>query len=220
MKVQAPRTEAELMQRAEALAGMSLAEIAQPLFWAVPPDLRRHKGWIGQLIEAALGATAGSRAQPDFPQLGIEMKTLPLDARGEPRESTFVCTAPLDGSLARTWEESWLRRKLSRVLWVPILGEGPPGERRVARPLLWSPSPEEEAQLQADWTELTDLIGTGAFWEIDGRRGHVLQLRPKAASAESHTWTLDEEGNPIAEHPRGFYLRTRFTRALVERYYF
>lgn len=181
----------------------------------MPPDLRRNKGWIGNLLETALGATAGSRPEPDFPELGVEMKTLPVDARGKPRESTYVCVAPLDGSLARTWEDAWVRHKLARVLWVPIVGDGPPGDRIIGAPILWSPSAEEEAILQADWETLTEAIALGETWQLEGTRGRALQLRPKAAHAREMTWVLDDEGEWAQVNPRGFYLRPAFTGAIL-----
>ena len=47
------------------------------------------------LLETALGATAGSKAEQDFSHLGIELKTLPINAEGFPLETTFVSLAPL-----------------------------------------------------------------------------------------------------------------------------
>ncbi len=216
-----PTDEAELLARADALAGLPLARLAARYGLRAPPDLRRDKGWIGLLVETALGATASSRAEPDFPHLGVELKTLPVRADGRPHESTYVCTAPLDGSLAARWEDAWVRHKLARVLWVPIVGEPgtAPGERVVGAPLLWSPSPEEEATLRADWEALTESLALGELWQIDARKGEALQLRPKAARADDHTWTIDADGEWAAANPRGFYLRARFTRALLARHY-
>jgi DNA mismatch repair protein MutH len=186
----------------------------------VPVDLRRSKGWVGQLLERYLGASAGSRAEPDFPYLGIELKSVPVDRSGRPRESTYVCTAPLDGSLAGTWQDSWARRKLQRVLWMPVVGEGamPVAERLVGAALLWSPSDQEEAQLCRDWEELAELIQTGDLARLDAHTGEVLQLRPKAASSKSLTWMLDEDANWIQVNPRGFYLRRSFTTDLLARH--
>ncbi len=208
-----------LMARALALAGHPLRTVADRVDMPVPPHLRRHKGWVGQLLETALGATAGSRAEPDFPHLGIELKTLPVTPDGRPRESTFVCTAPLDGSIAATWEDSWVRRKLSQVLWVPILTPdgSAPGDRRVGAPILWRPDPEEAAQLAADWTSLAEHIALGHLHQLHARHGVALQLRPKAADAATTTWVLDEEGETVRENPRGFYLRPSFTAAVLAR---
>src|SRR6185295_12263284 len=98
-------------------------------------------------VERALGATAGSRALPDFPELGIELKTLPVDASGAPLESTFVCTIPLTEIGDVEWADSRVRRKLVRVLWVPVEGERalPVGVRRIAQPLLYALTDADEA---------------------------------------------------------------------------
>jgi len=212
-----PRSEAELIARADAMAGRTLGWVAAQHLVAVPPDLRRAKGWIGQLLELVLGATASSRALPDFPHLGVELKTIPVDARGRPSEGTFVCTARLAPDAIGAWGDSWVRAKLSRVLWVPIVGAGPPAGRTVGTGVLWTPNPSEQAQLRADWDELAALVAEGQLWQIDGRRGKVLQLRPKGADRHSAAWALDEGGDWVKETPRGFYLRPAFTGAILTR---
>ena len=59
-------TEAELLEKAQWLAGFTLGDIAAFLQMPVPPDLKRNKGWVGQLIEVELGAKAGSKPEQDF----------------------------------------------------------------------------------------------------------------------------------------------------------
>lgn len=212
-----PTDEAALLFRATSLAGRRLQELAKVLDTPVPPDLKRNKGWIGTVLEAALGASASNRPVPDFEGLGIELKTLPLDEQGRVRETTFVTSVPLDGSLASTWEASRVREKLAAVLWIPIVGSGLPGERLIGQGVLWRPNPEEEAALRADWEELTGLLALGQHWEVDARRGRILQLRPKAATSSTLTWTLGEEGDWVQTGPLGFYLRTHFTRSILEK---
>lgn len=213
-----PRTEAELLGRARALAGRTLGWIAEQHVVHVPADLKRAKGWAGQLLEIALGATASSRPVPDFPHLGIEMKSIPIDEWGVPREGTYVCTAPLTlADLGSSWEDSWVRHKLARVLWVPLTGEGPVADRRVGSPVMWSPTSDEEALLRQDWEAFAHLVAMGELWQVHGRRGKVLQLRPKAADRHATTWALDEGGDWVQALPRGFYLRPAFTGAILAR---
>lgn len=111
-----------MLARAYAMAGFTLAQLAATAGIAVPADLRRDKGWVGQLIEWQLGASAGSKPEQDFPDLGIELKTIPIDPQGKPLETTFVCVAPLIGVSGQQWEQSNVRNKLSRVLWIPVEG--------------------------------------------------------------------------------------------------
>ncbi|MGL5293597.1 MAG: DNA mismatch repair endonuclease MutH [Aeromonas sp.] len=216
-----PQSEQELLSRAYAMAGFTLAQLAGTVGVTVPQDLRRDKGWVGQLIERLLGASAGSKPEQDFPHLGIELKTIPIDRQGKPLETTFVCVAPLIGVSGQCWEQSNVRNKLSRVLWIPIEGSRdiPIGERRVGMPLMWSPNDEEDRLLRQDWEELMDMIVLGEVEQINARHGQVMQLRPKAANNKALTRAIGRTGQPIMTLPRGFYLKIDFTHGLLQRYF-
>lgn len=216
-----PSTIEELLGRAEALAGLRLAELAARFDVPVPPDLRRAKGFVGGLVERALGATAGSRALPDFPELHVELKTLPVDRNGAPVESTFVCTIPLTEIGEVEWADSRVRRKLSQVLWMPVEGEReiPVGERRLGQALLYRLTEDDELLLRADWEELAGFIGRGHVEALTGHLGKVLQIRPKAAHSRARRLGFDADGAPFAALPRGFYLRPAFTHSLLRRHF-
>jgi DNA mismatch repair protein MutH len=217
----APATEAELVARARGLAGVRLDELAARLGRPVPPDLRRAKGFVGQLVELGLGATSSSRAGPDFAELGIELKTLPVDRGGRPVESTFVCTISLCDVGDIEWEHSPVRAKLARVLFVPVEGERerPVAERRLGSPLCWSPSAEDERDLKFDWDELAGRIGRGDVEGLTGHLGRYLQVRPKAADSHARRRALDADGVAFQALPRGFYLRAAFTARIVAAHY-
>ncbi len=216
-----PISEEELLQRAHQLAGEPLQTLAARLNLPVPDNLKRDKGWVGMLLELHLGASAGSKAEQDFAHLGIELKTIPVDAQGRPLETTFVCVAPLTGNSGVTWASSHVRHKLARVLWIPVEGERtiPLAERRVGTPLLWQPDAEEEQQLRADWEELMDMIVLGQVERITARHGAWLQIRPKAANNRALTEAVGEHGERIMTLPRGFYLKKHFTAALLARHF-
>lgn len=216
-----PSDEQELLNRVHNLAGLTLAEVAHDVNIEIPSDLKRNKGWIGLLLEHVLGATASSRPEPDFPTLGIELKTLPITNQGKPLETTFVCVAPLTGLVGVNWKNCWLKQKLTRVLWVPIICDTPSekniplAQRRIGSAFLWSPSVKEEQLLAMDWQELTDMIVLGEVEKIHGKHGQVLQLRPKAANAKARTQAFDKNGKPFMTLPRGFYLKIPFTQAIL-----
>lgn len=217
----APETESELMQRAIGLAGRRLGELAQLHQTPVPDHLKKIKGWVGELLETALGATASNLPEPDFQSLGIELKTIPIKPDGHPKESTFVCTAPLVDTSGLRWQDSTVKKKLNRVLWLPI--ESDPSvalaERRIGNAVLWSPDNQQEAILCADWQEIIERISLGELETIDASLGQYLQLRPKAANAKSLAAGIDKQGNKIQTLPRGFYLRSRFTQQILQQHY-
>jgi len=217
-----PRTLDDLLRRASGLAGLTLGQIAALHEVEVPPDLRRQKGWVGQLLETCLGTTAGNAPRPDFLELGVELKTLPMDRHGKPRESTYVARVPLTQCHEQTWERSAVRQKLRCVLWVPIHAAAglPLAERLVGQAFLWEPTAAEERLLRDDWEAHLARIRRGEVDSISARDGEVLQIRPKAANRHESTWAEGDLEEVIRTGPRGFYLRTRFTAALVRRYFF
>jgi DNA mismatch repair protein MutH len=216
-----PSSEEELLARAKRIAGFTLASVAASCGRAVPADQRRAKGWVGNLLEIVLGATAGTRPHPDFEALGVELKTIPVDRKGRPRESTYLTTVRLRLLSRTAWPDSEVRKKLARVLWIPVQADKDVrlGDRRVGSPLLWSPSAEEEAALRRDYDELADLIAAGFVDSLTAHRGRSLQIRPKAENAQARTWAEDDDGAPIRTLPRGFYLRKRFTQAILRKHF-
>ena len=213
-----PQTLEQLLSQAQSIAGLTFGELADELHIPVPPDLKRDKGWVGMLLESALGATAGSKAEQDFSHLGVELKTLPINAEGYPLETTFVSLAPLVQNSGVKWENSHVRHKLSCVLWMPIEGSRhiPLRERHIGAPILWKPTAEQERQLKQDWEELMDLIVLGKLDQITARIGEVMQLRPKGANSRAVTKGIGKNGEIIDTLPLGFYLRKEFTAQILK----
>ena len=213
-----PQTLEQLLSQAQSIEALTFGELADELHIPVPPDLKRDKGWVGMLLERALGATAGSKAEQDFSHLGVELKTLPINAEGYPLETTFVSLAPLVQNSGVKWENSHVRHKLSCVLWMPIEGSRhiPLRERHIGAPILWKPTAEQERQLKQDWEELMDLIVLGKLDQITARIGEVMQLRPKGANSRAVTKGIGKNGEIIETLPLGFYLRKEFTAGILK----
>jgi DNA mismatch repair protein MutH len=209
-----------LLERAQALAGLSIGALAQSLGQIAPERLNSHKGWLGDLLEMALGADALSRPEPDFMHLGVELKTIPINFQLKPLESTFITTIPLRTIHQESFETSLVWKKLEKVLFIPILSESKNiSARQIASPMLWCPDPLEKDMLKQDWEELVGLIALGKLEEVSAKLGVALQVRPKGANARSLCLAYNAKGEPYYTLPRGFYLRSRFTQELLRRYY-
>jgi DNA mismatch repair protein MutH len=204
----------ELEARARSIEGVAVAAIAQALGEDAPRTGLRTKGKLGDLVERFLGATGGSRAVLDFPAIGVELKTVPVDLDGRPRESTYVCRIDLAEAEIAEWATAWVKRKLAHVLFVPLVdpkGASP----RIGRTRFWRPSPEQEAILRADFEDLMGTIGAGRIEDLTAREGIALQIRPKAKDGTRSALVFDRDGEPIATVPRGFYLRARFVEEIL-----
>jgi DNA mismatch repair protein MutH len=213
---------AGVLAHARALIGVELGELADQLGLPVPAGVagpRRSKGWAGQIIERELGVETTGGSGPDFAGLGLELKTVPIDADGKPRESTAICQIDPVVIAGESWETSAVRGKLARVLFVAL--EVPPGarsvaERRVSSVRLWSPSRDQDDQLRADFDLFVrEYFRRGRADAITGHMGRVLQVRPKGRNAADRRAGYDESGRPISVGKCGFYLRPAFVETLL-----
>jgi len=217
IKIQPPESEATLMQRASQMAGKTIGQVADDLAIEVPSTLKKKKGWQGQFIEQALGANAGNLSEPDFIDLNIELKTLPIDYTGKIQESTYVCVLNLADKNIQTWKASAVYRKLQHVLWVPIARNKNQDvfDSQIATPFLWRPSANDFEVIKKDWENAMELVALGQVDQLNARLGEYLQVRPKAANSRALTQSYDSDGNKIETLPRGFYLRSSFTQRIL-----
>ena len=187
-----------------------MGELAAEAGFALETGLH-GKGKIGALLERVLGATGGSAARFDFPDLEVELKTVPLGDNGRPSESTYVCKLRLLDADRAEWSASWVRKKLSRVLFVPFRA------LRIGRSVLFEPTPEDDAMLKSDFDEIMGLIGLGGIETLTAHTGRWLQARPKAAHGDVRTAAIGPDHEIVSATPRGFYLRASFVADVLLR---
>jgi len=187
----------------------------------VPVGAVRTKGWSGQVIERELGAGDGEAHGPDFAELGIELKTVPVHGDLVPLESTAVCHIDPVAIAGESWATSYARRKLSQVLFIALdvpEGARSVGERRVVAVTLWIPLADDEAILRADFELFArDYFRRGRSAEITGHLGQVLQVRPKARNADDLRDAFGPDGQPMRIGKCGFYLRPAFVQGILRR---
>jgi len=81
---------------------------------------------------------------------------------------------------------------------------------------LWTPSPDEESALRADFELFArDYFRRGRSAEITGHLGQVMQVRPKARNADDLRAAFDPDGNPVRLGKCGFYLRPTFVQGIL-----
>lgn len=197
-----PVSREELIARCIDIAGRTVGEVAALYRVSVPHDLKLARGFIGRLLEQALGADNKARAAPDFPALQVELKSIPIDTNGRPHQATKICQVPtMRRGHAERWEQSLLRRKLACILWIPVQSQQgePVADHRIGNPLLRRLPPREETVLRADWEEFMDYLGTGLADHLSAELGQYLQVRAATTNGT-----------------RNFYLRTRYTERILK----
>lgn len=212
----APASLAALVDRVKTLSGQTIGQLAARVGLALPDQLLTHKGLVGQLIEQLLGTDAGNQSKPDFLALGVELKTIPVNAKRRPKESTYVCTVPLHQRPFERFETSVVQAKLAHVLWVPLMTDTPlVADWTLLEPVFWQPDATQCMILKTDFDELMDAIALGGLENITSRMGEALHIRPKAADGKQLTTCFGSDGSLSKTLPRGFYLRTSFTERIL-----
>ena len=211
-----PGSVSELLLRAQALEGFSVEALADQLGFIVPENNVRSKGFVGQLVERALGADPKAGELPDFPGLGVELKTIPVREDGRPAESTFVCSIHMESADRGEWETSRLYKRLKKVLFLPIDSSKVASLHRrcFGRAILWQPNEAEWRVLRDDWEDLMGAIGSGRGGNLSAREGTALQVRPKASDASVRTMAPGAQGLQMSL-PLGFYLRAHVTENVL-----
>lgn len=213
-----PNSEEELMDRAYSLAGRTVQELAQQYNIKTPSNSLHAKGWLGVFLEEILGANAGNSPTQDFVDLKIELKSIPIDQELNPYETTYVCIVPLIGCNGQNFFESNFYNKIKKILWIPFDGskEIPIAEKIFYTPFIWTPNAQELDILKQDWEEHMEKISMGNIENITAKDGIALQIRPKAANGKILTDAIGKDGQLIKTRPRGFYLRTSFTKKILK----
>ena len=175
-----PETEQELLQRAASLQGKNLQYLATALGITLSTKLLQDKGLVGQMLERYLGANAGNQARPDFPALGIELKSISMNRYGKPATGIFISNIPAQLRVLPLWQECSVYQKLCRVLWIPVEAKQAGkafATLRLGTPVLWSPSSVVMTALQRDWEELMRQICLGSWDMSNKQQGEHLYIR-------------------------------------------
>lgn len=220
LQIAPPQDRLELCKRLNMLVGYSIEELALLANLRLPYQSTAGKGFTGQLIEIFLGAQASNLPLPDFINLNIELKTIPVGTDLMPQESTFLCVADLNREGFVSFERSALYKKIETILFVVVLA--PKGsdiaKRRILGYFFFTPSGKTLELMREDYNELMGLVNEGRAQEINASMGNIIHMRPKAANAQELTAVRDQEGNMIQTRPRGYYLRRSFTKELMEQF--
>lgn len=211
-----PHDSLELCSRLDLLVGRSLAELS--ILAKVASC--EHKGFAGQLLELFLGAHAHNLSCPDFVNLGIELKSLPISSDFKAQESTFICSADLSPERYLPFVQSALYHKMKHMLFVLLHAPRnlPLSERRILGYFFFKPEGKTLEAINADYNEFCELIFAGEARNITGALGNIIQMRPKAANSQVVSTIRDNQGQKSYIGPKAYYLRTNFTNTLLTQF--
>lgn len=208
----------DLIKKAKSITGCNIDDVAKKIKYKITKKDEKNKGLIGQIIEKYFGVYSNNKVDCDFPNIGIELKTIPINKyNGFPKENTFVSMAPLTKNTGVLWENSYVCKKLSSVLWIPIENNLKVSLkfRRIGYPKLWIPNKIEQEKLKNDWEELMKIIVCGNIYSITSEYGNIMMLKKKSSNINIYTQAVGINGQKIMVNPLAFYLRKNFTNLIL-----
>ncbi|MGH9896014.1 MAG: MutH/Sau3AI family endonuclease, partial [bacterium] len=212
-----------LLAQALTLEGVRAKEVAvevdRTAFNATPKPVGRTG--VGNLTQLYMGRKEDNRREPDFPELGIELKTLPMKAlrRGnqrewtvkEPTSITMIDYREVD---QEDWSVAYLRHKIDHILWVPYEHDyGDKRESRFRRAFLWKPDAADYPVFGIDYDVVRGYIQRDDAEHLSETLSQVLAARRKGSKGQ------------MAEQPRGPPAKSRawafkaaYTRPILDKH--
>ena len=210
-----------LLAHARALVGVELGELADALGLPVPVGPGAHQGLVGTGPRARAGRRDRRRARPRLRRAGRRAQDRARRRRRWCRcESTAVCQIDPIAIAAESWETSYVRAKLARVLFVAL--EVPPARARSASGA-WPPCASGRRRRRgARAARRLRAVRARLLPARARRRDHRPPRRRRCRSAPRGATppTCATATTPRAARPAsarcGFYLRPGFVAAILQ----
>lgn len=223
LSANSPKTECELINRAFKLSGMRLIDffnLSTPFVDKfISNNVKKTNGFLGQLMEVYLGASAKNLPIPDFPNLNIELKILPLNKYMFPKHPIKICYTSFYPSVNNiVWDSSLVKLKLNKVLWIPFESDNSIhiSKRRICHPFLFNLKKYEKI-IKQDYENIKELLILGKKEYISSDLGEYLNIKP-ISSNKKLTNTIDHNGELVKTNFIGFYLNIKFLKRIMYEY--
>lgn len=177
----------ELIKRAKSLEGKTTAQVCKEV--VKEDDISRviTKATVGYALEKYFGIKKNSEGEPDFPRLGIELKTIPL--KYDPSRKMLSVKEPLSLNIINYMEEHKCRdikgssfyKKNKKILLVCYIHDK--GKKRsdyvIKYAFLWEMDEKVLEELKEDYDRIVGKIRAGRATDLHQHYDKYLTTCPK-----------------------------------------
>ncbi|MDE6652519.1 MAG: hypothetical protein K2K08_08995 [Paramuribaculum sp.] len=202
--------------------GKTIGEIKESLF--IGDKGKMKKGASGLIVENLLGIENNNRDEADIPQIGCEIKILPLqknrDGSVKAKEPTAIQMINYCEVAKETWETAKLRSKINLTFWVVYLAKvngvsKPQDDYVIVDYFLDHPSDVLYGVFKTDWEEIQAYIQRGDADKLSCSMGVYLEPKTKGANNHDKTDAPDGKGGLIRARRRAFYYKKNYTNTHI-----
>lgn len=202
--------------------GKTIRQIKEALF--IGDKCKMKKGASGLIVENLLGVKNNNRDEADLPQIGCEIKILPLqknkDGSIKAKEPTAIQMINYCEVAKETWETAKIRSKINLTFWVVYLAkvDGKPKQQDdyvIVDYFLDHPSDVQNGIFRTDWEEIQSYIKRGDADKLSCSMGVYLEPKTKGANSQDKTDAPDGKGGIIRARRRAFYYKKNYTNTQI-----
>lgn len=202
--------------------GKTIGQIKESLF--IGDKCRMKKGASGLIVENLLGIENNNRDEADLPQIGCEIKILPLqknkDGSIKAKEPTAIQMINYCEVAKETWETAKIRSKINLTFWVVYLAKvnGKPKQQVdyvIVDYFLDHPSDVQNEDFKTDWEEIQSYIKRGDADKLSCSMGVYLEPKTKGANNQDKTDAPDGKGGITRARRRAFYYKENYTNTQI-----
>lgn len=204
-----------IMVYAERLEGHTLREMTDAAELQSP---NHRRGAFGNAVEQYyFKYKPNSSQEPDFPEVGIELKTTPLkrdkSGRYVAKERLVVNMIDYDTVVNEDFERSHFMQKASKVLLISYLWEKDvdPLDYKIVLVDLWEIPEVDLVQMKLDWETVVDKVRAGHAEDISGSDTVYLEACTKAADSSKRR---TQPFSPVLAKPRAWALKASYMTAV------
>lgn len=182
------------------------------------------KGASGLIVENILGIKNNSRDEPDLPEIGCEIKCLPLQQNKngdiKAKEPTAIQIINYCEVAKEKWETAKVRHKISLTFWVVYLAKQNnkalnQDDYVIVDYYLDQPNAETDGIFKKDWEEIQAFIKRGDADKLSCSMGIYLEPKTKGRNNKDVTDAPDGKGGKIKARRRAFYYKKNYTNKKI-----
>lgn len=210
-------TKEAILRRAQEVRGIPLRDID------TTGRLATGKGAIGTVIEESwFGYTPNSESEPDFPEVGVELKVTPYirGRNGIRAKERLVCNIiNYMEEYDKTFQTSAFWHKCSTMLLMSYehLADKPKGDFRIDEAVLFSFPEEDLVIIEHDWETIMNKVRAGRAHELSEGDTLYLAACTKGATAAS---VRQQPFSEIPAKQRAYSLKSSYMTQILNKYIF
>lgn len=178
------------------------------------------KGASGLIVENLLGIKNNNRADADIPEIGCEIKILPLQVNRngdiKAKEPTAIQAINYFDVAKETWETANLRKKITLTFWIVYLAKEKgkslnQDDYVILDYFLDYPNDFQISIFKKDWENIQDFIIRGLADKLSCSMGEYIEPKTKGKNNQDVTDAPDGKGGRIKARRRAFYYKKNYT---------